>query len=316
MPPRGAIGGVPGPVRAHVRGERVACPGRRSGRCDSPSRPTAFGGVDAAISATVARVAALSTTQPCARWDRMGRDLEQATNCRSTAGRGPKNQRRRVAGSSRCGAAPAGVGRIQVRPRRDDLVDPVEHVVGGATSAAPIWPSSCSSVRGPTIAAVTAGCRITNASARWIRLSPGLLGEQRELLARRRACAGSRAARGRSGSGMRVCAMARRVSRPFAVRGRRATRLRAGSTGSRPCRGARTSAAPPSRCRGRRSSTEVGCTTNGTWPRRSATHWASTISDGGNVQQPIMRTLPWRARSESAPSVSSMSVSGSGRCTW
>ena len=41
-----------------------------------------------------------------------------------------------------------------------------------STSAAPIWDSRCSIVRGPMIAAVTAGWRMTNASAMWIRLMP------------------------------------------------------------------------------------------------------------------------------------------------
>ncbi len=42
-------------------------------------------------------------------------------------------------------------------------------------------------------------------------------------------------------------------------------------------------------------------------PRRSATHWASTIREGGNVELPTERTFPARTRSVSAPSVSSMS---------
>ena len=51
-------------------------------------------------------------------------------------------------------------------------------------------------------------------------------------------------------------------------------------------------------------------------PRRSATHWASTMSEAGIVDEPIARTLPLWIRSESADSVSSMSVSGSGRWIW
>ena len=51
-------------------------------------------------------------------------------------------------------------------------------------------------------------------------------------------------------------------------------------------------------------------------PRRSATHWASTMSEAGKVDDPIARTLPLWMRSESAESVSSMSVSGSGRWIW
>ena len=51
-------------------------------------------------------------------------------------------------------------------------------------------------------------------------------------------------------------------------------------------------------------------------PRRSATHWASTMSEAGVCEAPIARTLPLRIRSVSAESVSSMSVSGSGRWSW
>ena len=39
-------------------------------------------------------------------------------------------------------------------------------------SSAPSWDSSCSIVRGPMIAAVTAGWLITNASAIWISVMP------------------------------------------------------------------------------------------------------------------------------------------------
>jgi hypothetical protein len=51
-------------------------------------------------------------------------------------------------------------------------------------------------------------------------------------------------------------------------------------------------------------------------PRRSATHCASTISEGGKVDVPIARTLPLWIRSDSADSVSSISVVASGRWTW
>jgi PAS domain S-box-containing protein len=64
------------------------------------------------------------------------------------------------------------------------------------------------------------------------------------------------------------------------------------------------------------SDIEPGVQRKRTWPRCSATQCDSTISEGGNVQQPIMRTLPWRTRSLMAPSVSSMSVNGSTRWTW
>ena len=67
----------------------------------------------------------------------------------------------------------------------------------------------------------------------------------------------------------------------------------------------------------RTSSEYGGCShMNRSRPRRSATHCASTIWLGGNVELPIARTLPERTRSVSAPSVSSMSVSASGRWIW
>jgi hypothetical protein len=60
-----------------------------------------------------------------------------------------------------------------------------------------------------------------------------------------------------------------------------------------------------------------GCSQrNRTWPRACATHCASTICSAGKVDEPTARTLPLRTRSERADRVSSMSVSGSGRCIW
>ena len=60
-----------------------------------------------------------------------------------------------------------------------------------------------------------------------------------------------------------------------------------------------------------------GCSVrNRSRPRRSATHCASTISEAGNVDDPIARTLPLRTRSVSADNVSSTSVSGEGRWIW
>ncbi len=60
-----------------------------------------------------------------------------------------------------------------------------------------------------------------------------------------------------------------------------------------------------------------GCSVeNRASPRRSDAQWASTIDSAGNVEQPKARIFPARCRSVSADSVSSMSVSGSGRCTW
>ena len=52
-----------------------------------------------------------------------------------------------------------------------------------------------------------------------------------------------------------------------------------------------------------------GCSQrNRTYPRRSATHWASTICSAGNVEDPMARTLPECTRSDSADKVSSISV--------
>jgi hypothetical protein len=52
------------------------------------------------------------------------------------------------------------------------------------------------------------------------------------------------------------------------------------------------------------------------WPPRSAAHCASTVCSGEKNELPIARTLPDRIKSESADNVSSMSVTGSGRCIW
>ena len=51
-------------------------------------------------------------------------------------------------------------------------------------------------------------------------------------------------------------------------------------------------------------------------PRCSATHWASTMSDVGVVDAPMARAFPLWTRSDSADSVTSMSVVGSNRWTW
>ena len=60
-----------------------------------------------------------------------------------------------------------------------------------------------------------------------------------------------------------------------------------------------------------------GCSArNRARPRFSATHWASTICSAGKSDDPIARTFPARTKSVSTESVSSMSVAGSGRCTW
>ena len=68
------------------------------------------------------------------------------------------------------GIAPAGVGRTStVMPGATiSLSMRSRSAVSSCTSAAPSWDSSCSMVRGPMIAAVTAGWLMTNASARWI----------------------------------------------------------------------------------------------------------------------------------------------------
>src|SRR5215217_6827237 len=72
-----------------------------------------------------------------------------------------------------------------------------------------------------------------------------------------------------------------------------------------------------SRSTSRTSSEYGGCShMNRSRPRRSAVHCASTICDGGKVEEPIARTFPARTRSLRAPRVSSMSVSCSGRWIW
>ena len=81
-----------------------------------------------------------------------------------------------------------------------------------------------------------------------------------------------------------------------------------------PCRCAigRTSTSMP-----RTSSEYGGCSVRKRWRFRSrATHCASTISPPENDDEPMYRILPCCTRSVSAPSVSSMSVPGTGRCSW
>ena len=58
-----------------------------------------------------------------------------------------------------------------------------------------------------------------------------------------------------------------------------------------------------------------GCSeTKRSRPRRSAAHWASTMSSAGNVDDPIALTLPACTRSLRAERDSPTSVAGSGRC--
>ena len=78
----------------------------------------------------------------------------------------PSAQRRRSELSVSHGGSQPRVVLVDVRPGRDDLVDAVEHAPRSASrSSAGSWLSSCSIVRGPMIAAVTAGWSVTNASA-------------------------------------------------------------------------------------------------------------------------------------------------------
>ena len=69
--------------------------------------------------------------------------------------------------------AVAGVGRVEVDAGADDLVDAVEQLpASSATPAAGSWLSSCSIVRGPMIADVTAGWLTTKAIASSISEMP------------------------------------------------------------------------------------------------------------------------------------------------
>ena len=214
------------------------------------------------------------------------------------------------------GGIPAGVGLVDVRARRDDIVDPVEHLAGqtGCSSAAS-WLSSCSIVRGPMIAAVTAGWRGDEAErhldqrharpARQARRAPG-----RPLAWPDCPEATCRSARGASARGGSI-----RATRRPCRSARRASRRRAGSTGSRPCRTAAggqhvaLDGADQHRV-GRLLADEALAAAPFGDPLR--------LDDlpGREVEEPIARTLPAATRSLSAPSVWSMSVSGSGRWIW
>ena len=200
-------------------------------------------------------------------------------------------------------------------PGGDDLVDAVEHVVGRAsTSAAPSWDSSCSIVRGPMIAAVTAGWWSTNASARC---------DQRDARPRRRAAPSASAAsslRWFSGSRQVVAARAAVAARrDVGAVGALAVLARQPAAGERAPRdhahavALRTSAARRPRCRARGSSTAAARTRTARGRARSAD--PLRLDDLRRRERRASRgsgPCPARTRSVSAPSVSSMSVSGVG----
>ena len=79
------------------------------------------------------------------------------------------------------GILPALVGRVDIRSRRDDLVDAVQNLRGELDLGRAELGLELLLVRGPMIAAVTAGWRITNARARWIS-ETRLLREPRERI--------------------------------------------------------------------------------------------------------------------------------------
>ena len=204
-------------------------------------------------------------------------DAGQLADPGPSAAGGAAQAARATAACSRCPP-------VEVRARRDDLVDPVEQLSVELTSTAPSWLSSCSIVRGPMIAAVTAGCRSTNASAISISVIPASSASARAHR-RPRACAGSRAATGRSapGSGRpgarrRLLALAVAAAQPAARE--RAPRDHAHAV---PLQTGSTSA----RSRGRAASRAAARTTKRSRPRRSAVHCASTISWAGKVELPM-----------------------------
>ena len=167
----------------------------------------------------------------------------------------------------------------EVGAGRDDLVDTVEQGIVEVHVDAPSWLSRCSSVRGPMIAAVTAGWLRTKARAMWIS----------EIPASSASCARASAA-----SSFRWLAGSERSKRP----GSRSARMLEG--GSLPFRQAPVSQPLASGLQGitpipwrwqtgstsastpRTSSEYGGCSqTKRSRPRDSATHCAATISLAG-----------------------------------
>ena len=213
---------------------------------------------------------------------------------------------------------PARVGRVEVRARRDDLVDAVEHVVGRAsTSAAPSW-------RLELLHRARADDR---------------RGDRRVVDARRRAPGGSATARPRrraapsasAASSLRWLLGQRQVVALRDALGARATRAgpgpcgsgpaasrrRAGSTGSRPCRSAAhvgstsaSIAAHEHRVRRLLADEALAAAPLGD-PLR-----LDDLRAPGTSRSRCSGPCPGATRSVSAPSVSSMSVSGSGRWIW
>ncbi len=178
-----------------------------------------------------------------------------------------------------------------VVPGRDDLVDPVEHVRRQAgRQPRPSCDSSCSIVRGPMIGAVTAGWRARSASAMSMSEIPASSASDGKLLDGVELRAGSPAGPGRSGRAPGWRGWSSASPGPCGS-GRSASRPRAGSTGSPPCRtSGRWAALRP---RSPRTRIEYGgCSQlNRSRPRRSATHCASTMCDAGIRRAPEVADL-------------------------
>ena len=131
----------------------------------------------------------------------MGCALEQAKNCQGCAGRADSAAAR--GGIIEVRRAPAGVGRVQVRSRRDDRVDPVEDVVRELDLQRPDLPFEL--LKRPRADDRRGDRRVPNhererkVDQRRARPLRRAARAARQL----RACAGSRAATGRSAPGMR-----------------------------------------------------------------------------------------------------------------
>ena len=152
-------------------------------------------------------------------------------------------QRRRFSGCRLGGSQPASPGST-LTPGRDDRVDAVEQLARSARRRSrESCDSSCSIVRGPMIADVTAGWSSTNASARCDDADAGVVGQRhrapRPASSLRCVRPASRARTARARRRSAIACDGVRVT-PRAVLARRASRRSAGSTGSRRSRTART----------------------------------------------------------------------------
>ena len=216
-------------------------------------------------------------------------------------------------------AAQGGVGQ---RRRREPASSAAELVPGGTissiassrsssstTSAAPQLASSCSMVRGPMIADVTAGWLMHEGHRQVRSGQPGLLGEPWPARRPRRACAGSSGRTGRSGR--RCRSPRRRVRRhpgPCGT-GPSASRRRAGSRRSRPCRALADRQHVGARSRGRASSTAAARRRSARAAPLGRPLRLDDLVTAGRSSCRSSGSCPGARRSVSAPSVSSMSVS-------